>query len=459
MTRDLGDLMWSAVGERMRSLDDADLDANDLTRLRARVRRGRTVRHVREATVAVPVVAAVAAAGWFGFDRMTATPPADETPQPVQPTPSPDATDVPDEPDVTDDALGDPVEEPGLPPHHELPDGLLDEAGPGWVLTVHRPTRTVADPTIDFRYEVLTNAMFLVAPDGTNYLVGRWGPEANVVPSVWHADSATVDVIVDVDTAGYGQQRPGQDVMAATYDLRTGTFTEREGDAALPPDTTQQPPRSPSGRQVGLEYGTAFTLWAADGAATQLAYGVDGKVCAPVGWLGEDAFLALCVDSAMLTDGGLDIGRTERDYHPELVRVDLAGTRVDGVTGLGALGPDDPLPSVGDGVHVRDGVVAFRSEEGGPYGCWTGADLWTDAGFRPLQHPTRAENMFEVAAADGVVYVEAAPGCSGDSAPATLTAHDLATGTSQLLAPAPADWMPGEPGWVHEGLDAWVLPQ
>ena len=460
MARDLGDLMWGAGSDRSQSLDGLLPEAGDVTRLHARVRRGRTVRHVREAAVAVPVVAAVAAMGWFGVDRMTRPEPPVTTPEPVVPTP--EVTDSPtptpsDEP--VDLVLGDPVTEPGLPTYYAMPDGLLDRTGPGWVVTANRPVRYNGE-SADEVYEALVSALFLVAPDGTHFLAGRFDAGADVYPVAWTAGSRTVDVIVDTATAGALEERPEQDLMAATYDLATGTFAAREGDAVWPPDTSLNVPRSPSGRGVSLEYGETFTVWSREGAGTEVAYGRPGQVCSPVGWLGDDAFLGLCVDASMLTDGGIDIGATVREYDPVLIQVDLLdGTRVGAVTELRAIAESDPLPSVGDGVLVRDGVLAFPATEGSPYGCWTGAGLWTGDELETLQRPEGAQNIFVVRATGGVAYVEASPGCSGDGGGSTLTAHDLATGTSQLLEPAPADWRPGEPGWVMGGLVAWVVAE
>jgi hypothetical protein len=368
-------------------------------------------------------------------------------------------------PDLSQDptgdlVLGDPITEPGLPTYYAMPDGLIERTGRGWVVTVDRPMRAgIDDPGDGSGREMLPSVMFVVAPDGTHFLVGRFEADANVYPVAWTAGSPTVDVIVDTLTAGYLAERPEQDLMPATYDMRTGTFTERDGDAVWPPDTSLAVPRSPSGRGISVEYDDGFTLWAQDGSSTRLAYGVPGKVCAPVGWLGDDAFLALCVDEPMLSDGRIDEGATEREYGPVLAQVDLDGTRLGGVTELRNLAAGDPLPGVGDGVLVRDGVVAFPSEEGGPYGCWTGADLWTGEGFKALQRPEHGENSFAVTARDGIVYVEAWPGCSGDAAPATLTAHDLTAGTTQVMEPAPDDWWAGEPGWVTQGLVAWVVAE
>lgn len=452
MTRDLGDLMWGAVSERSRSLDGLAPAGSDLVRLYTRVRRGRTMRHVRDAAVAVPVAAAVVAGGWLGIDRMTQpTPPPPATQVPVDPTP--DATqETTDEP-----VLGDPITEPGLPAYYEMPDGLLDRTGPGWVVTSDSPVRGDLDADEVVR-DPLGVAMFLVAPDGTHFLVGRFDVDANVYPVAWTPGSPTVDVIVDTLTAGFMEQRPEQDLMAATYDLRTRAFTEREGDALWPPETSTDV-RSPSGRGVGVELDEVFTLRAEDGSGTVLNYGVAGKVCAPVGWLDDASFLALCVDAAAQTDGRIDVGATLREYAPALVQVDLDGAQVGGVTELRVIGADDPMPSIGDGVTVRDGVVAFRSHEGSPYGCFTGAYAWTGDGFQALQRPEGGENIFVVRASGGVVYVEASAGCLGEGGAATLTAHDLTSGTAQLLEPAPADWREGEPGGVTQGMVAWVVAE
>lgn len=443
MTRDLGDLMWGAVSERSQSLDGLTPAAPDLVRLRTRVRRGRTMRHVRDAAVAVPVVAAVAAAGWFGVDRLSQpTPPAPATQEPVVPTP--DATD--------DAAYGDLVTEPGLPSYYAMPDGLIEQTGPGWVVTVHRPMRD--NLSADGEFEMLDTAMFLVRPDGTHFLVAKFEPDARVFPVSWTAGSTSVDVIADTVTAGHAEERPDQEFMAATFDLTAHTFVERAGDTAWPPEEL---PESPSGRVLlGKEYADTFTVTAEDGSDAELSYGVAGKDCGPVGWLDDDSFVALCVDDAMALGGGSSEGLFERDFQPALFEIGLDGNRVVGATQVRALGADDPLPLIGTGVQVRDGAVAFSSG-GSPDGCETGVDVWADGELRPVQRPEDQEDGYDVATVGGKVYVAASVGCGGEPLPTTLTAHDLAAGTSLLLETAPADWRQGEPGRLLSGLSAWTV--
>lgn len=455
--RDLGDLMWAAVDERAGALDDLPAGSAELARMRARVRRGRTVRHTREAAVALPVVAAMVLAGWFGVDRMTRTEPPVTTPEPVVPTPDPTPPPTPDD-DGADEAWRN--DDRGLPAYQPMPDGLLETTGPGWVVTVHRPTRYLADTD---EYEVPVVAMFLVAPDGTHYLAGRFSPDARLAAVGWQAGSPTVDVVVDTVTAGYADGRPGEDYMPATYDLRTGVFAPREGEAIWPGTQDAGSARlvAPGGDRVlaGAERGDVFVLTDLDGSGrATLEYGLAGRDCAPVAWLGADVFLALCVDDAMAAatagDGPLP---WVRDFDPVLVEVVLGGARSVTVTELRHLGAGDPVPQAGAGAWVSDGVVVFPSREDDPLGCWTGVDTWTGDGFVPLHAAQGDETVFTVASAGGLVLVEGIPGCPGGAAgPSTLTLHDPATGTSRLLTGATEDWRPGEPGWVTAGMVAWA---
>ena len=440
--RDLSEVMGDAFEARAQSLDGLSPDGG-VSGLRARVRRRRAVRHTVQAVAVLPVVAALAVGAWYlGGDR----PEPVATPEPsVSPSPSPTPTPTPEEPELV---LGDPIDEPGLPTYYEMPDGLLDTVEVGWVLTVHRPQRYVGSD----RYEVLANAVFLVAPDGTRFLATRLPLDVGVENLRWHAGETEVEALALQDGGSSSEREP------VSLDLRSGALTSREGDAVWPTPDYLDLPTSPSGLEVGdRELGDFFTLWAVDGTGAQMAYGVPGKVCAPVGWLDDSGFLALCVDSA-IQDAADDVypGPNLLDFEPVLYRIGVDGNEP---TVLRFLGADDPLPEAGEGVWVRDGVVAFPSVEGGPYGCWTGAGLWVEGELRSLQRPAGAQNVFTVEARGGIVFVEATPGCSGDTAPATLTGHDLAAGTSTVLAPAPEDWRPDEPGWVAYGLVAWAVAE
>lgn len=454
MTRDIGDLMWRATGARAADLEGLAPAEVDLAALRGRVRRGRRVRHAREVAVALPVVAAVAAAGWFGIDRLTEPAPPAITPTPVVPAPDPTPSPGPDEL-----VLGDPIDRPGLPTYYEMPDGLLAQTGPGWLVTSHQPSST-SGPGGTYVSEAY--AVFLVAPDGTHYLVAEYEHTANLFPVAWEAGATRVAVVVDTATAGLADERPEQDLMPGWLDLRTGRITERDGTEATWPPTNEPPlPVSPSGRKVGgVEFSDFFTLWAVDGTGTQLAYQVPGT-CAPIGWLDDQAFLALCVDAA---EGELDpswLTERIRSADPRLVRVSVAAGEATSSV-LRRIEPGDPLPEPGGGVWVRDGVVAFPSlgetfegeaVQGFRLPCWTGVDAWDGRELVSVQRPVGPgpEYVKDLRSAGGAVYVEAAPGCRS-AVDFALTGHEVGTGSTVVLAPAPG----GE--WT-QGLVAWAVAE
>lgn len=441
--RDLGDLMWAAAHERANQFGDLTPEPAELSALRSRVRRGRTMRHLREAAVALPVVVAVVAAGWFGIDRMLADPIAPAvSPEPVQPMPEP----TEDPQDGLGAELGPLIEEDGLPPYHEMPDGLLARTGPGWVLTSYEPRRY--DEAQDL-YVSGPTGVFLVDPAGTSYLVSRYDQRAVIRPVQWQAGEQRVQVIVDTVTAGYADERPEQDLMGAWLDLTTGEFSPADVDDVRVP-IPRSMPTSPNGDTIaGVEtdqgFGTEYLLTLADGARSRLTYVGTPGYCSPVGWLDADRFLALCLDSDR--PFGDDGAQSLRESGPALYAVDAMSGSAELVR---SIGPDDPLPEPQSGAWVADGVVALVSTEGTPYGCATGVSVWDGSSAEPLAVPTgRGENYFRVAADDGVIYVTSAPGCSGEGAPEVLTAHDRFTGAVVTLAPEPVGvWMAGMAGWV-----------
>ncbi|WP_202628122.1 hypothetical protein [Cellulomonas sp. APG4] len=164
--RELSDAMNEAFEQRARAMDGLAPSARDLSGMRRQVRRRRVLRHTAEAAVVVPVVAALAVGGlWLTAEGPT--PPPAETPT-VEPTPteSPEPTETPD----PGEDLGAPVLRPGFAPFHELPDGVLAQTGPGWVVA------TVVPVTTDMATSEHTEeGVFLIRPDGTRFLV-RWLP-------------------------------------------------------------------------------------------------------------------------------------------------------------------------------------------------------------------------------------------------------------------------------------------
>ncbi len=450
MTRDLGDLMWAAAGERAGALDGLVPEADDLARVRARVRRGRAVRHVREAAVALPVVAAVVAAGWFGLDRLAAPEPPVTTPEPVQPTPDRTPSPTPTD-DAEDPVLGDPVDEPGFPTYYAMPDGLLDAVGPGWVLASYSPRPVLG-------LVPATEILFLVSPEGTRFAAARFdvemGETANRentwvehVPVHWDG-GATAVVREDAHLLGYFSETVTEGPLL-TLDLVTGELTG-PATAILPPDDGWLDAYGPDGRAVtGVTFSDRFTLEPDGPAPREVPYGVDGRLCYAVGWLDSANLLAGCVDEAAADEFG-DVWEPYR-HDPALYRVPVEGGAPER---LASIGPDDSLPGDFRGVWVRDGVVAFPSADFTLYECMSGVDVWADGAIRPLQRPVGAENIYTLRAQGSRVYVNAEPGCSGDPAPSSLTVHDLDAGTSVELLPASVT--PPEGGWSRT-LTGWVV--
>ena len=461
--RELSDVMADAVAARARSMSGLTPTEPRLAAVKNLVRRHRASRRTLQAIVSVSVVAVALTGAWYGLDHRDGPPPA-VTPTPtVSPSPSHTPSTTPDE-----IVLGDPINEPGLPTYYAMPDGLLEQVGSGWVVTVHRPDRYVGDDETGSLHEAVANMVFLVSPEGTRFEVADLHLDQYVSPLSWDAGETRVRVRTGTIRPGswYGDHISD---AAAWLDLETGEITL---DPAGYTDGELTRDAYPGGPGVGdwdwlprtyspddarsvvwQPYGGAFVLIDAAGRTTDVAYGVAGKACSIVGWMDSTALLTLCLDD------GIAWGDPERDYHPAFYRLDLVGAAVV-TTELGALSASEPLPNWAGGAWVRDGVVAFPSVEGSAYGCWTGVDMWVNGAFQAVQRPGDAgENLFDVEAVSGVLYVTAQPGCSGDSAPMSLTAHDTRTGVTVVLAPAPEDWTEGSGGWVTDGLIGWVVAQ
>lgn len=449
MTRDLGDLMWGAVHERSEALDGLVPEAADRVRLHSRVVRGRTVRHVREAALAVPVVAAVVAAGWFGVDSMTRSTPPAETPEPAVTTPAPTPT---REEDSDELVLGDPIDEPGVPVYYAMPDGLLDHVEPGWVLASYAPREVGDAPAFEL--------VFAIAPDGTRFAVARLevavretadGPSwVEHVPAQWDGGgtAALREVTHTVRSDGESADEGG----LVGLDLAAGVIGGAVTVDDTPDDAWGRPPAdafgrmySPEGRVVlGADLAESYTLDPDTDASRSVDYGVQGRVCSPIGWLDASSMLAVCVDDAGMEIDGF--GGNPRDFDPMMYRVFVDGGAPEV---FGPVRPADPWPE-SFGVWLRDGVVAFSTVETPSFGCWTGAGAWVDGEIVQIEAPTeRGEDVFEVSGFDGVAHVLAANGCSSEEQGASLTAHDLRAGTSTVLVPVPAGgWQRTLTGWV-----------
>lgn len=479
MNRELADVMAAAVDARARSMGAETMARGDLDRVVTRVRRRRAVRHTTQAGVVVVAGAGIAAGGWFGLRGHEPVPPATPTPTLTTPAPPPSATPTP---------TPEPIVEAGFPTALPLPDGLLAQTGPGWVLTLHRPTPATTDGTAG---TAVGQAVFLVSPAGEQYRVVDVPTALAVSLEHWTAGSTTAQVMFgefSVDGTADGL-RPG------TLDLLTGTVTARDlvlpddarylGQAAggvelwtrrgapdtepgrlyaVPPDgsprvvaevpgTIVEPLVDPTGTRVASptdDAAGARVVVVADGSAHDVDYSGAGDSCSTVAWLDAGHLLASCFD---MTDG-----ETLADWNPALYRVAVDGDPAP--TLVSDLDRGDPFAEqYVPGTWVRDGVVAYPGLEVGDQGgldlvCATGVYLVGPDGPALLQGPGDQDaTLFEVRSAAGVVYVASGTGCvTGDYSPTVLTAHDLGTGTAVVVAPAPPGY-----GIGAQGLTSWVV--
>lgn len=438
-TADIGKAMWGAVDAETKALDGLAPADDDLARLRGRVRRGRTVRHVREVAVALPVVAALVAAGWFGLDRLTGTAPPVTTPEPVEPTPSP--TPTPEEDDVV---LGAPIDEPDVPTYYAMPDGLLDTVGAGWVLATYAP-RVVVDDVSPPSVELV----FLVSPEGTRFLVARLDP--GVTPDggsvewtehellSWQAGEL-VATLREVDHSD-GDDWREEPVALQQLDLVTGQISSASGepdwvDSGLSPDGTMTLTLPEGGDGTVVER-------VSDGA-TVAGLPLDSPAgwCEVMTWWTADSLLAACVDEN--PDTGDHIGPLV-PLNPRLVVLPLDDLGSGAGTTLRALAAGDPWPVAWKSTYVSENVVAWEGTELAvdidlSGSCPTGVYLQSGERIErlPASSDDRVElNLYEPRAVGGQVYVDATGGCSGDMRPNILTRYDVATGTTTELVPPP----------------------
>jgi len=471
--RELADLMNDALAERSQSLTDLPT-AQVGERLHRKVRFRRARRHTFEAGGVTAAVAVLGAATWLTVDRgdpaPAVSPTVSATPTPTS-TPTPSTTPTPTSVAVAvaDDILG-------LPPTYALPAGLLQRTTPGWVLSTYR---SESYPSLG---PVATHTVVLSSPAGELYRVVDLPTDSQVRLLAWEA--GTTSALVSVEAPGSddaaravldlttGTISPDDRLLGATWYVgrtvsgaelwldmpeseTTGTLLRIEGDGAPEPvgEIVEDLAVDPAGRlavtlpDAGMTTGTSFALLdLVDGNRSVRDVGVEGRRCHVVGWLDDQAVLLWCWD-------GSAADAWTADARPGLWRWDITADQPavhvrDVVAGEPYVGP-------WSGEWVRDGVVAFGAGTVDVFGCWSGAYTWGDGTFTLVEGPgPRDDNVFWPRTSRGDVYVEAFPGCSGESEPGAVTVH-RADGTSALLLPVPP--ATGEvPLWAT-GLSSWVV--
>jgi hypothetical protein len=368
-----------------------------------------------------------------------------------------------------------------------MPAGLLEQTGPGWVLTTYRSTPQVV--TADDVPAPVVHTVVLVSPTGDRYRVVDLPLDLRVSLLHWDAGSTTALVATQSD-----QGDPAGEAPRAVLDLATGQITTSTDDLPASfrtPGATPQylgraqdgaelwtvstggngsdlyrivdgaAPRrvaaiggrsvlDETGRWLAAEApgasgpGTSFVVVdAVTGAVAEHSYGVDGKACDVVGWTGTTSLLATCSDPST-ADGSEHLNSV-------LIHVDLSAGRT---TPVGPFAADEALPWSWRGVELPDGAlaVAMVDHEGT---CAQGVSRWDGQALVPLPGVGGGEGSWDVSGSGGgVLYLDAYTYCDG-SVGRRLVAYDVAAGSSVELAPAPLPT--GDVSEWAEGLESALV--
>ncbi|KQR17195.1 hypothetical protein [Cellulomonas sp. Leaf334] len=472
MTRDLHELMSDALAQGTRALADTADDGDRVSRMRAAVRRRRTVRATVRGTSVACVAVVVGAVGWLVAPRQDPAPAHTPTPAPSvsrststpTPTPTPTPTSTP-----TLTSSPDTVLIPGLPAMPEATPEIIAAATPGWVLLRYAGPAPISsdDGLENAAIEQLPkfNALVLVSPDGERFHVADLPSEVHIAIDRWVAGSTEADVSVwDEAVLAWSWGR---------LDLLSGTVTSglpgaqtartvgwsRIGERVVvtggvhddAPGIVSVVGRSGESRTYGAEHGV-IDAWKVtvdptgvrvilqdrgrDGMLVilELTTGVMRQVggfsrpgCAVVSWIDDRRVLIEC--------------RTSVDGRPEYWRVDTAEDE-HAVMVLGTAGDAVALPLHGHGVATGDGRVAFEARPasdadelcGGSLYVWRSA---TDT-IEGLADVGGADHVLTpMAGLDGDVYASRMPVCADIAMPELIR---VAAATGALTTLVPVDW-------------------
>lgn len=466
--RELSEVMGGAFEARASSMSDLTPGAR-LATVKAQVRRRRVTRHALEGAASLAVVGALVVAGWFGLgDRNGPPPVATPTPSPTS-SPSPDPTpEVTETPEVV---LGDPITETGLPSYYAMPDGLLAEAGPGWVLATYFPRAWSDELAWNPPGEV--EPVYLVDPSGNRFEVTRLDPatatdgettrwvERLVVSWTPGRTTAVVQEVEHVLEPYFeGQVERTGDSRFVTLDLVSGELSRFAG--TLPSRLTEHLMESPDGT-LAVRDGDVVIRTDTGEVVGSVGTSASGW-CEVVTWWTADTLLAACIDE--------DPAVTEAavlDSSPRLVTFDATRLATDDGTLVRALSAGDVWPwnwdwfdAPGSGYLADETVVVQGTElePGATLGmmCATGAYMFD--GEESDRIPVVSDqagppaNLFVTRGIGGSAYVEAMGGCSGDSTPSVLVRHDPSSGQDVELVGLPVDAVER---WYTQGLTSWLV--
>lgn len=460
MTDDLTARLERALGVQEQHEADLHPDAAALADLHARVARGRRGRASSYAAVAAVAAGVVGVAGWFGLQDRTVPEPA-ETPGPTAPaSPTPVPTPTPSAQAAA--PVLEPVALPGLPPVYRAPEGILEQAGPGWYLLAYSSGLYEPPPGDGERHALVLSAptgelyhLVDVAPGGATPV--RWAAPGVARAVVWDGqgesrvgsvDLLSGDVVVD-DRLPAGVTWVG---MSGADELWLADPSGEATDGTLHVVPPQGPGRrldvgswgaqvSPTGRTVVVG-GSGQAVEAVDvatGRRTALAL-PPGQACEVVGWLDAAGVMASCVDTRPVEQ----TSRWNWDEHGgQVVRLDAAGGAPQTLAPLRA---DGVVPWSGS--HVRDGVLVVTSApllSGTSTDCYEfcygGAYLWSGGAARPVTTAVDlGDEVCEVRAGREGLLLRTGDLCYEETTGSQWWLVDEATGATRLVAPAvPSD--------------------
>ncbi|ADG76574.1 hypothetical protein Cfla_3706 [Cellulomonas flavigena DSM 20109] len=467
MTDDLTARLERALHVQEHHERDLQPDPATLAGLHARVARVRRGRTVSWAAVAAAAVGVLGVGGWFGLQDRTTPEPADPPTPTVSATPSPTP-----EPSAVASAPAAPlvpVTLPGMPPMYEPPEGLLEQTGPGWFLTLY--TSTLYEPLPG---DGQRNALVLSAPTGELYHLAdlggytrllRWDTPGTARLEINHDGAGGRLVTVDLTTGGltYDDRVPdgaewlgtaGADELWLAQGLQGSQGTLY----VLPPDgpVRSVPTRldravvSPDGRTIlGRPSGEPIeALDVATGRHTAVPSPA-GQSCDIVDWIDATGVMAACVDTP---PEPLEERWNYDEHDGQVVRLDATGGPAQTLTTLRA---DGVVPAAG--AHVRDGVLvttAYPQLSSTPDSCYDvcvgGAYLWDGGDVRPVV-PAQdlGGDVCEVHAASTGLLLRTGAQCYewvGDQ----WWLVDEATGAARLVGPVVGDELGLAPVWVVE---------
>ncbi|MCB2177419.1 MAG: hypothetical protein KQH57_16535 [Actinomycetales bacterium] len=474
--RELDDVLAEAAQGREQSLDALRPAPGRLAATVAGVRRRRTRRHLIEAAVTVPLVAALALGGWvLGGSRLGTLPPVDG-------------------PIATADLVAAPAI-PGLPDRFLMPDGLLDRTGPGWVLVTYAaPDPDQPDQNLD--------AVLLVSPDDVVFQVALLhhadlasptrpaGYSAEMTIDAWHPGSPSAQVTVLTYQAG----DPGNDSrQARTLDLNTGELGDAASDTSGPApdgalwlgyagdtpmwgssdstlvlDTAEGPvdtgvPASPQGLAVSPDdrdvLASNRVVEVATGAVLGSLPPRDGPngYCATLGWWDARSVLLECGDQDWVTGALVTGAGAANDLR-------LVAVPIDGLDGAGTVlgGLGSALLNPYGAVRLEDGALAVSGAAKDASGQYVqGAFLvHADGSMTPLAPVDARSDLTGVtvrAAGSRFVVARSSYSPATGIESAELTAYDASGGSPRVLLALPQPDGASADQARSAGVTSWIL--